>query len=139
MHQFSSLEVEAKDDTCRRKMARNTILQESGTRRPAWLKEFSNIVGALLRKHGFALDDEAVQHSFEGDVLAAWCTKAGKLATDGLKPGEKLEPADTYGALCCMLHPGMLPEQVKLVLQHGFLIGEACHRGLHDANEHALF
>ena len=27
MHQFSSLEVEAKDDTCRRKMARNTILQ----------------------------------------------------------------------------------------------------------------
>ena len=27
MHQFSSLEVEAKDDACRRKMARNTILQ----------------------------------------------------------------------------------------------------------------
>ena len=38
-----------------------------------------------------------------------------------------------------MLNPGMLPEQIELVLQQGFFLREACHRGLHDANEHALF
>ena len=139
MHQFRSLEVKAEDDTCRRKMAGYPILQKSGPRHSARLKELSNIVGALLRKHGFAHDDKRIQHGFERYVLAARGALAGKLTTDGLEPGKELEPADPNGALPRALHTGMLPEQIKLIVQLGLLIGEACHRWLHDANEHALF
>ena len=87
----------------------------------------------------FALYDEIIQQSFEREVLAAWGALAGKLATNGLESGEELEPADANGALPCMLHTGMFPEQVKLIVQHGILIGEASHRWLRDADEHALF
>ena len=76
MHQFSSLEVEAKDDACGRKMARYTIWQKSGARRPARFKQFSNIIRALLQEHGLALGEEAVQYRFKRDVLAAWCARA---------------------------------------------------------------
>ncbi len=71
MHQFSSLEVEAKDDACGRKMARYATWQKSGARRPARFKKFSNIAAALLHEHGLALGDETVQHRVKGDVLAA--------------------------------------------------------------------
>ena len=60
VHQFRSLEVKAEDDTSRRKMAGYPILQKSGPRHSARLKELSNIVGALLRKHGVAHDDRRI-------------------------------------------------------------------------------
>ena len=114
-------------------------MQQSSTRHPAGLKELCDIVGALLGKHGLTFTDEAVQQGCEGDVMAARCALARELSTDGLKSGEEFKSADTYGALLCMLDPGMPPEQKELVMQQGLLNSEACHRGLHDANEHALF
>ena len=102
-------------------MAWHTILQKPGPWGSAGLEELSNIIRALLSKHGFALTQGVVKHVLEGDLLTVLDKLALQLATKGLESGEELKPAGTNGALPCMLHTGMLPKQKQLVMAHSLL------------------
>ena len=106
-------------------MARHTILQEPGTRNPARLEQFNNIIGALLRKHGLTAKHKSVEHTFERKVLSALGCLAGQLSTNGLRPGEELKPTGTDAPLTHVLDTYMFPEEVELVMKLGLFRGEA--------------
>ena len=90
VHKLSSLKVEAKDNAGGGTVARHTILQEPGPRDPARLEQYANIIGALLRKHGFTTKHKRIKHTFQRKMLPVFGWLARQLATDGLKPGKEL-------------------------------------------------